>query len=122
MMSTNSEHEEHTLTVKVSSRSETNQRILRAFQGEAQGSLITFESPILLFEILTRKRWELLAIMTGAGSISIGELAHRLDRDIKAVQEDIITLRDAGFLKLTSDGEIVFPFDAVHVDFMLKAA
>jgi len=31
-------------------------------------------------------------------------------------------LINAGILSKTDDGMIVFPYDAIHVDFMLKAA
>jgi len=40
----------------------------------------------------------------------------------KAVHGDVTALLNAGLLSKTDDGMIVFPFDAIHVDFMLKAA
>lgn len=122
MMSTNSNSDLRTLTLKVSSREESNQRMLRAMRGQAQGSFITFESPTLLFKVLTRKRWELLASMIGVGALSIREAARRIGRDVKAVHGDVTALLNAGLLSKTDDGRIVFPFDAVHVDFMLQSA
>ena len=83
---------------------------------------ISFESPELLFKVLSGKRWELLNMMTGAGSMSIREAARRVERDVKAVHGDVTVLLNAGLLSKTDDGLIVFPFDAIHVDFMLKAA
>jgi predicted transcriptional regulator len=59
------------VTLIVSSREETNQRFLQAFEGKPQGTFISFESPALLFKVLTGKRWELLKLMTGAGPMSI---------------------------------------------------
>jgi hypothetical protein len=56
------------LTLAVSSREETNRRFLQAFEGEPQGNLLTFESPALLFTLLTAERWDLLKMMTGAGA------------------------------------------------------
>src|SRR5262249_26891957 len=56
-----------TVTLEVSSREETNRRLLRAFEGQPQGEVISFETPALLFKVLTQKRWELLAALTGAG-------------------------------------------------------
>lgn len=44
------------------------------------------------------------------------------DRDVKAVHGDVTALLNAGLLSKTDDGMIVFPYDAIHVDFMLKAA
>ena len=111
-----------TVKMVVSSRSKTNRRFLKAFEGESQGTYISFESPELIFKVLTRKRWELLRTMTGASPMSIREAARRLERDVKAVHGDIHALLDAGILQKTESGHIEFPFDAVHVDFMLEAA
>lgn len=83
---------------------------------------ISFESPELLFKVLSGKRWELLNAMTGAGAMSIHEAARRVERDVKAVHGDVTALLNVGLLLKTDDGMIVFPYDAIHVDFMLKAA
>jgi predicted transcriptional regulator len=111
-----------TVTLRVSSRATINARALRAFQGESQGAFISFQSPALLFKMLSGKRWELLKIMTGAGPMTIHEAARRLERDVKAVHGDVQALLKAGLLQKNEKGRIIFPFDAVHVDFMLKAA
>lgn len=87
-----------------------------------QGAYISFESPELVWKILTAKRWELLHALTGIGPVSMREAARRVGRDVKAVHGDIKALLMAGILDKTEDGKIVFPYDAVHVDFMLKAA
>ena len=111
-----------TVKMVVSSRNKTNRRFLKAFGGESQGIYISFESPELIFKVLTRKRWELLRTMTGAGPMSIREAARRLERDVKAVHSDVHALLEAGILQRTARGPVEFPFDAVHVDFMLEAA
>ena len=111
-----------TVTLDVSSREIINKRFLRAFEGEAQGDIISFESPALLFKILSGKRWEVLNLMTGSGPMTIRELARRLGRDVKAVHGDVHALLNAGILQKTDTGQIIFPFDALHVDFMLKEA
>jgi len=90
--------------------------------GKASTPRISFESPELLFKVLSGKRWELLNAMTGAGAMSIREAARRVERDVKAVHGDVTALLNAGLLSKTDDGMIVFPYDAIHVDFMLKAA
>jgi predicted transcriptional regulator len=41
---------------------------------------------------------------------------------VKAVHTDVHVLLNAGILSKADDGRIVFPFDAMHVDFMLQAA
>jgi len=111
-----------TVTLEVSSRKETNRRFLRAFKGQQQGDFISFETPALLFKVQTQKRWELLSVMTGAGPMTLREVARRVERDVKAVHGDVHALLNTGILQKTEDGRIVFPFDAVHVNFMLSAA
>lgn len=111
-----------TVTLEVSSREQLNQRFQRAFEGEPQGEYISFESPELLFKVISGKRWELLKMMTGAGPMTIREAARRVARDVKAVHGDVQALLNAGLLQKTEKGLIVFPYDCVHVDFMLRAA
>lgn len=83
---------------------------------------ISFASPELLWRVLTAKRWELLKAMTGQGPMSFREAARRVGRDVKAVHGDAHALVDAGILRRTETGEIEFPFDAVRVAFLLRAA
>jgi len=83
---------------------------------------ISFASPELLWAVLTAKRWELLKVLCGAGSMSIREAARRVGRDVKAVHRDVTALLEAGVLRRASDGGIEFPFDAVKVEFLLRAA
>ena len=64
----------------------------------------------------------ILKAMTGAGELSIREVARRMGRDVKAVHGDITALLNCGLLDKTDSGRVVFPYDAVHVDFMLRAA
>lgn len=111
-----------TVTLAVTSREAAGQRFLRAFAGEPQGEFISFESPELLFKVISGKRWDLLKVMTGAGPMTIREAARRAQRDVKAVHGDVQALLKAGIVQKTDNGQIVFPYDAVHVDFMLNAA
>ncbi|HEV2854279.1 MAG TPA: transcriptional regulator [Thermoanaerobaculia bacterium] len=111
-----------TVTLEVSSREEAKRRLVRAFEGQPQGAFISFETPALLFKVLTQKRWELLSALTGAGPVTLREVARRVQRDVKAVHGDVHALLDAGILQKTEAGQILFPFDAVRVNFVLKAA
>jgi len=110
-----------TVTLGVADQSRTARRTLEAFKGRKQGARISFASPELLFRVLTTKRWELVRALAGAGPVSIREAARRVGRDVKAVHGDIHALLNAGILRRTEDGRIEFPFDAIHVDFMLHA-
>ena len=91
--------------------------------GKAQKSArIGFATPELLWKVLTAKRWELLKILCGAESMSIREAARRVKRDVKAVHGDITALLNAGVLDRSEDGGIVFPFDTIKIEFLLRAA
>ncbi len=83
---------------------------------------ISFATPELLWQVLTAKRWELLKALCGAGPVSIREAARRVKRDVKAVHGDVTALLNAGVLDRAEAGGIVFPFEAVKVEFMLEAA
>ena len=111
-----------TVTLSVASREDVTRRALGAFEGEAQGAHISFASVELLWQTLTKKRWEILKVMTGQGALTIREVARRVERDVKAVHGDVHALLEAGVIDWTDEGLVVFPYDAVHVDFMLKAA
>jgi len=54
--------------------------------------------------------------------VSIREAARRVGRDVKAVHADVKALLDAGLLNRTADGGVEFPFQAIKVEFVLKAA
>jgi predicted transcriptional regulator len=58
----------------------------------------------------------------GRGEIGIRALARMLDRDVKAVHSDVVALADAGVISRAETGAVVFPYDAVRVDFVVKAA
>lgn len=83
---------------------------------------IAFDTPELLWQVLTAKRWELLKALCGAGPVSIREAARRVGRDVKAVHGDVSALLHAGILDRGTAGGIEFPYDAVKVEFMLDAA
>jgi predicted transcriptional regulator len=111
-----------TVTLGVAKRDAVTDRFLNAMKGKAQGACITFASPELLFQTLTQLRWNIIQSITGAGPLSIREISRRVGRDVKSVHRDVHALLNAGVLERTDDGAIEFPYDAVHVDFMLKAA
>jgi len=111
-----------TVTLGISSAEDTKARMLRAFQGKEQGAFISFATAELLWKVITPKRWEVLRAMTGAGPMAIREVARRVKRDVKSVHADIQALFRAGVIDRTEDGKIVFPYDEIHVDFVLRVA
>ena len=108
--------------LEVSSTEKTRARLLAAFEGQEQGNYISFPTTEALWKTFTPKRWEIIREMTGAGAIAIRELARRLKRDVRAVHSDVHALLNCGVLDKTSAGKIEFPYDAVHVDFMVTKA
>lgn len=114
----------NTVTLDVRAPGSAMADFARAWQEEAgDGSArISFASPELLWKVLTAKRWELLRALCGAGPVSIREAARRVQRDVKAVHADVTALLAAGVIDRAEGGGIVFPYDAVKVEFLLQAA
>jgi len=93
-----------------------------ASDGADANPRISFATPELLWEVLTAERWRLLKTLTGAGRISIGDVAARSDRDHHAVRQDIEALVQAGILDAVDDECVEFPYDKVKVELLLRAA
>ncbi len=84
------------------------------------GAHIAFISHELLWKVLTMKRLALLQAMAAQEPMSIREAARRAGRDVKAVHGDVQTLLRNGLLKKTDDARIVFPYDEIHLDVVLR--
>lgn len=111
-----------TVTIGVSSPDDAKGRMRGAFRGEKQGAFIGFVSLELLWKVLTPKRWEIVRALTGAGPLAIRAVARRVDRDVKSVHGDVHALLKAGVLDRADDGRVVFPYDEIRVDFVVRAA
>lgn len=113
-----------TLTLDVRAPGTAMQDFVRVWKtGKAdRAARISFASPELLWRVLTAKRLELLKVLCGAGPVSIREAARRAGRDVKAVHGDLTALLNAGVIDRTSDGRILFPYEAVKVEFVLEVA
>ncbi|MGH8192595.1 MAG: hypothetical protein ACREP2_14250 [Rhodanobacteraceae bacterium] len=64
---------------------------------------------------------QIVHTLAGAGTLSIREVARRVGRDVRAVHADVTAIIKTGVVRRVEHG-VEFPFDAVHVDFILKAA
>jgi predicted transcriptional regulator len=111
-----------TVTVGVSSAKDMQRRTAAAFRGQRQGAHISFASEELLWKTITPKRWAMLKLMAGQGPMAIREIARRGDRDVRAVHSDVHVLMSAGLVERTDNGRVQFPYDAIHVDFVLSTA
>jgi predicted transcriptional regulator len=83
---------------------------------------ISFATPELLWKVLTARRWDILKALCGAGPVTVREVARRVGRDVKSVHADLKALHQAGVLDKTERGQVVFPYEAVKVEFLLQAA
>lgn len=112
----------NTVTIGIASMADVKRRTRDAFKGKKQGSYISFASHDLLLKTLTPKRWGLLKAMAGQGPLGIRPLARLVERDVKSVHRDVQAMLKAGLLESTEGGKVAFPYEAIHVDFVLKAA
>jgi predicted transcriptional regulator len=112
-----------TVTLDVRSRASALADVGRTWKaGKAQESpRISFPTPQLLLKVLGGKRLGLVEAMCGAGPLTIREAAKLVGRDVKAVHSDITALVKAGILSRENKG-VEFPYDAVKVEFVLKAS
>lgn len=92
-----------------------------AFRGEVQSPRIDFKTAELFSSIMRPERWSILRVMTGTGPMLVTELARRVGRELKDVEDDVQALLNCGVLDRERDA-IIFPFSAIHVDFMIEAA
>jgi predicted transcriptional regulator len=60
--------------------------------------------------------------INGQGFPGLPEAARRVGRDVKPVHGDITALLNAGVLDRATGGGVVFPYEAVKVEFLLRAA
>ena len=112
----------NTVTIGISSVKQLRKRAESAFKGQPQGSYLTFETLELMWKTLTPRRWEILRAMTGEEALSLRAISRLVGRDVKTTHQDVHALLDAGILEKTDEGRIIFPYDAVHVDFTITKA
>lgn len=110
------------VTITVDSTDAFKRRVKAAFSGKRQEQRISFESVELLWKVLAPNRMAIVQALTGAGPVSLREVARRVGRDVRAVHSDVHMLLRAGVLRKDDEGRIEFPYTAVHVDFVLEAA
>jgi predicted transcriptional regulator len=111
------------VTIGVASRNTLSARFIEAFEtGKPQTASINFENERLLWQTLTLERWDILKALTGREPMTMCDLARRVERDEKMVLADMEILLNTGLLEKAGETKFVFPYDAIHVDFVLKAA
>jgi predicted transcriptional regulator len=109
------------VTIEVATVEQVSQRMKEAFRGKRQGEFISFVSVELLCKVLTPQRWEMIQKMAGKGPMTLRGVARLVGKDVKTTHGNVHALLRNGVLKKDEDGKIFFPYDAIHVDFMLTA-
>lgn len=103
-------------------REETLERVERFENGEAVPHVVNFEAPSDLRSLLTERRIELLNSVLAEQPPSIRGLAERLDRDVKAVHDDLVTLADYGAIRFEEDGRAkrpIVPYETIEISLTL---
>ena len=82
-------------------QSDLTRRILATARGQRKpgDDRISFECVSDLWRVLAPKRMEAVRVMTGAGPLTIREVARRVDHDFKEVHSDVTLLLGAGILE-----------------------
>lgn len=83
---------------------------------------LNFETPELLFSVLTAGRWRLLAALRQHGPSSIRGLAGALGRDYKAVHGDVSKLIEVGLIDRDEAGLISVPWTRITAEMNAEAA
>lgn len=113
------------LRVTVETGNEAREEIVETAEetasGESLPAVVSFASVAELRKILTDRRIELLQALTdidGAAE-SITALAEALDRDYRAVHEDVTLLADYGLVFIVEEGQSrrpYLPYKRIHLD------
>jgi predicted transcriptional regulator len=112
----------HTLIIGNQSAREVREHVLRAWgTGRSENAArIDFVSLDDAWKLLSDKRRRIMQAMTGAGPLSIREIARRVGRDVRAVHSDMRLLQHAGVVDKTDDGRVVLPYDTIRFDFTIE--
>jgi predicted transcriptional regulator len=89
--------------------------------GKAGPAVFTFSSPAQLFSVISPKRWQLIEHLQHLGPSTVRGLARALDRDVKRVHDDIVSMIDWGLVERNDDGLVHVPYSVIHAEFDLKA-
>jgi predicted transcriptional regulator len=81
---------------------------------------LTFENWMTWLNVLTPKRWEMLAYLRRQGEMSIYSLAKKLNRDYKNVHTDVSELMELGLIE-RKDKKVFVPWDEIDAQLKLAA-
>lgn len=113
-----------TVVIEVGTLSDSLAAFARAWENGTpeREARIRFASFDLLWKTLTPNRMRLLRALMGAGPTGVRELARRVGRDVRAVHADCARLAANGVINKMEDGKLLFPYEALHVNFDMQEA
>ncbi len=112
-----------TLTIDVSNLTSALDDFASTWKtGTPAPSRFSFDSMQTFLTTMTPRRWDILRTLMGKGKTGVRELARQLGRDVKSVHVDAQALVSCGLVEKDMDGKLHFPYDAIHVDVVVKAA
>ena len=106
----------------LSSLATIQRRIAQRIGGTIEGRKVSFTNAELFIRVLNAERYAILKALLGGDAVTIRELAHRVGRDPRHMKQDITALLHAGIVHRWEDATILFPFDRVHFDVLIKPA
>jgi predicted transcriptional regulator len=73
-----------------------------------------------MHRILAPPRLAIVKALAGQGTLSIREIARRVERDVRAVHRDVTRLVHAGVIDRHENG-VEFPYDNIHFEFDVRS-
>nr|WP_318381618.1 glycosyl transferase family 1 [uncultured Enterobacter sp.] len=116
-----------TVTIRIEPMQDFTRDVTAALNAAALGArgagddVISFPDWAVMVKVLSPNRMDLLLAMTGAGELTIRDIAARVKRDVKGVHTDVTALLTCGLL-VRGDRGTRFPYDAIHFDFIIGSA
>lgn len=113
-----------TLIIGIESAEEKKRRVLSIFRGDKADPTprFSFASVEELARTLNPERWSLLTALVGAPkALAPAELAKKVGRDEKAVNNDAQVLLHGKLIQQDDGGKLFFPYPRLRVEFELPA-
>jgi len=117
-----------TILIAIRNSKEVARDAIRAWKRAEHGQPV--EEPVhrlyftdenMLFKTLSTKRRELLRFLRYEGSVSIKQLAEKLDRDYKNVHSDVKLLSKLGLVEFDKSSKVFVPWDNITLEIALAA-
>ncbi|QGA80934.1 HVO_A0114 family putative DNA-binding protein [Candidatus Nanohalobium constans] len=103
-------------------KQESKQRLEKAIEGEKTESVLSFDNPEKIRQLLTEKRLELMQKLMNEDPESITQLAEQLDRNVKEVHNDLKLLEENKIVFFEKQGrkkKPIIPYNDIKVDYSI---